>query len=249
MLAVPIRFRGSNFKMVPNPTTDHFLAHNFSRCKLMSAFQSKLSSLISQLTNTSTPPAETADRDSDVTSAEKTDKNIIQLTEIVNQWEKMAEFYPNVSSDSDNPDAKIDIDFRESIHDAIKQSTELLADKPFDSVRSVISAHISTVLKHLDTEKLDTKVQGIFNRRSREEILLTVYFNEILPIVVSKGAEEGEEDTTAGPDAEMKIERYAIWCTLVFRMICWLLLHDFDKIDVKIAPSALKGSRMPVYIG
>lgn len=40
----------------------------------------------------------------------------------------------------------------------------------------------------------------------------------------------------------------AIWSTLVFRMLCWLLLHDFHKKDVQIAKSELLGSRLPVYI-
>ncbi|KAF3761938.1 hypothetical protein M406DRAFT_65007 [Cryphonectria parasitica EP155] len=39
-----------------------------------------------------------------------------------------------------------------------------------------------------------------------------------------------------------------IWCTLMFRMLCWLLLHDFHKKDVQISKSELYGSRLPVYI-
>lgn len=39
-----------------------------------------------------------------------------------------------------------------------------------------------------------------------------------------------------------------IWCTLVFRMICWLMLHDFNRQDVQVSKSELLGSRMPVYI-
>lgn len=39
-----------------------------------------------------------------------------------------------------------------------------------------------------------------------------------------------------------------VWCTLVFRMICWLMLHDFHKLDVQVSKSDLLGSRMPVYI-
>lgn len=38
------------------------------------------------------------------------------------------------------------------------------------------------------------------------------------------------------------------WCTLIFRMICWLMLHDFNKLDVQMSKSELLGSRMPVYI-
>ncbi|KAH6884006.1 hypothetical protein B0T10DRAFT_580225 [Thelonectria olida] len=39
-----------------------------------------------------------------------------------------------------------------------------------------------------------------------------------------------------------------VWCVLVFRMICWLLLHDFHKMDVQIDKDGLFGSRLPVYI-
>jgi len=39
-----------------------------------------------------------------------------------------------------------------------------------------------------------------------------------------------------------------VWCTLVFRMICWLLLHDFHKKDIQISKSELFGSRQPVYL-
>jgi hypothetical protein len=39
-----------------------------------------------------------------------------------------------------------------------------------------------------------------------------------------------------------------IWCVLVFRMICWLMLHDFNKKDVQVSKSELLGSRLPVYI-
>lgn len=46
----------------------------------------------------------------------------------------------------------------------------------------------------------------------------------------------------------LESEASAIWCTLILRMLCWLLLHDFDKKDVQIAKSELRGSRLPVYV-
>ncbi|KAK3899338.1 hypothetical protein C8A05DRAFT_37043 [Staphylotrichum tortipilum] len=51
-------------------------------------------------------------------------------------------------------------------------------------------------------------------------------------------------------DAIISLESQAsaIWCTLVLRMLCWLLLHDFNKKDVQIPKSELLGSRLPVYI-
>ncbi|KAK1980627.1 hypothetical protein LZ30DRAFT_594442 [Colletotrichum cereale] len=48
------------------------------------------------------------------------------------------------------------------------------------------------------------------------------------------------------PDEDIKYGD--IWCTLVFRMICWLMLHDFHKKDVQVSKSELLGSRLPVYI-
>ncbi|KXJ90498.1 hypothetical protein Micbo1qcDRAFT_120082 [Microdochium bolleyi] len=65
------------------------------------------------------------------------------------------------------------------------------------------------------------------------------------------------EDGTTGPLSRQKSgfntkdredQLNDIWCTLVFRMICWLLLHDFHKEDVQIPKSELLGSRLPVYI-
>ncbi|KAK6952596.1 hypothetical protein Daesc_004886 [Daldinia eschscholtzii] len=42
--------------------------------------------------------------------------------------------------------------------------------------------------------------------------------------------------------------RDATWCLLVFRMLCWLQLHDFHRDDIMIPRSTTYGSRMPVYI-
>lgn len=39
-----------------------------------------------------------------------------------------------------------------------------------------------------------------------------------------------------------------IWCTLVFRMLCWLMLHDFHKKDIQVSKSDVFDSRLPVYI-
>ena len=48
--------------------------------------------------------------------------------------------------------------------------------------------------------------------------------------------------------AEEEVHYDDVWCTLVFRMICWLMLHNFSKPDKQISRSELLGSRMPVYI-
>lgn len=65
-----------------------------------------------------------------------------------------------------------------------------------------------------------------------------------------------DDDATAAMDeaeeqvslADQDVTHDDIWCTLVFRMICWLMLHDFNMQDLQINKSELVGSRMPVYI-
>ncbi len=56
------------------------------------------------------------------------------------------------------------------------------------------------------------------------------------------------QDDGADVTISLESQATAIWCTLVLRMLCWLLLHDFNKKDVQIAKSELLGSRLPVYI-
>ncbi|KAK1775109.1 hypothetical protein QBC45DRAFT_336080 [Copromyces sp. CBS 386.78] len=50
------------------------------------------------------------------------------------------------------------------------------------------------------------------------------------------------------PEKFTEADAEAIWCTLIFRMLCWLQLHDFDKKDIQFAKSELRGNRLPVYI-
>lgn len=56
------------------------------------------------------------------------------------------------------------------------------------------------------------------------------------------------QQTGLGLDDEKLVNLNTIWCALVFRMLCWLLLHDFHKNDVQLSKSELLGSRLPVYI-
>ncbi|KAH8713000.1 hypothetical protein HC256_006175 [Beauveria bassiana] len=63
---------------------------------------------------------------------------------------------------------------------------------------------------------------------------------------VAASAAKGEKSWV--PLAAQMASHDDIWCTLVFRMICWLMLHDFDKLDVQLPKSELLGSRVPVYI-
>ncbi|OTA89387.1 hypothetical protein M434DRAFT_398623 [Hypoxylon sp. CO27-5] len=78
----------------------------------------------------------------------------------------------------------------------------------------------------------------------------------------TSAAQQTPPSNTPAPDLEIAVssplettpwrsgarERDIAWCLLVFRMLCWLQLHDFHRDDVMIPRSAMYGSRMPVYI-
>ncbi|KAL7785869.1 hypothetical protein V8C37DRAFT_311421 [Trichoderma ceciliae] len=59
---------------------------------------------------------------------------------------------------------------------------------------------------------------------------------------------EAEEAHGGVSLADLEVSHNDVWCTLVFRMVCWLMLHNFNKKDVQLPKSELLGSRMPVYI-
>lgn len=59
---------------------------------------------------------------------------------------------------------------------------------------------------------------------------------------------EAEEIHSGVSLAELDVSHDEVWCTLVFRMVCWLMLHNFNKKDVQLPKSELYGSRMPIYI-
>jgi len=129
-------------------------------------------------------------------------------------------------------EAELSIHCREAIHDAIDERTKYLLDLTQAELLSVLVAHITKVIDVLadPNSPLNTIVLA-----HKEDALLTYYFEKIRPVVIGDGEDRGRRNT--------------IWISLIFRMLCWLMLHDFDKADVKIVPADLKGSRMPVYIG
>ncbi|KAK1675333.1 hypothetical protein BDP55DRAFT_162771 [Colletotrichum godetiae] len=59
---------------------------------------------------------------------------------------------------------------------------------------------------------------------------------------------DDEEPISLHELGEEEVTHEDIWCTLIFRMICWLMLHDFHKKDIQVSKSELLGSRLPVYI-
>lgn len=97
----------------------------------------------------------------------------------------------------------------------------------------VLRFHFDEVLRFLDEsrdQQTDSNVSDFekfisASPETREVVLMNIYFSTILPRVVR--AFDRVEPHHEGL-AKMT------WYTLVFRMLCWLLLHDFDKDDVQV---------------
>jgi hypothetical protein len=156
-----------------------------------------------------------------------------QFIAIVKHWERIQKL-------DCTDEANLSLQCREAIHDALDERTDFLLSMTQVEVLSVLVAHITRVVDVLSDPGsfLNTIVLA-----HKEEHLLAYYFKHIRPLVC-----DVDMNNDAFAEAE-KEKRHIIWVSLLFRMLCWYLLHDFDKADVKIVPSDLKGSRMPVFIG
>lgn len=116
----------------------------------------------------------------------------------------------------------------------------------FKQVRSAVARNVPRTLEKHATFSYVPSVSSRANVLLDEEPLESPPPGSETPkLFVTK--EDDAEERTPQLDAEAR-RAEEIWCTMVFRMLCWLLLHDFHKKDVQISKSELYGSRLPVYI-
>lgn len=123
-------------------------------------------------------------------------------------------------------------------------------DKPhFNMNINVMNANTNTAPNVNGNATHLSPQQSLYNEKSEADIV----YSGTLPTTPHLSVSLPDEDLQAKlkrMDTGLHDERTLnIWCTLVFRMLCWLLLHDFHKKDVQISTkSELYGSRLPVYI-
>jgi hypothetical protein len=212
--------------MIPNPTEDQWLKKvgrkaSWKISRLMEVLEAKLRDF---MTVAEFMDAEGSGPTHEITAINSHLGNISSLG------------FRNHSENEPPPrfqdEAELSIHCREAIHDAIDERTKYLLDLTQAELLSVLVAHITKVIDVLaDPNSPLNKIV----LAHKEDALLTYYFEKVRPVVIG--------------DGEDRARRNTIWISLIFRMLCWLMLHDFDKADVKIVPADLKGSRMPVYIG
>jgi hypothetical protein len=165
-----------------------------------------------------------------ITALEASTAGIHELiSAISDQWKKIEESWQDASN----------INRREVIHNGLEMSDNYFGLKnkitiTNQEITNIVVSHLSSVIKH--SQEIQDAVVAQDDKSTDE--FMRIYFDDILPEVVSD----------VSLSAEDKKNREAIWVCLMFRMICWFLLHDFHKMDINIVPSELMGSRMPVFI-
>ena len=157
------------------------------------------------------------------------------LDSIFSHWSKIQKFWPA------NDELNFDIDLREALHDALDDSRDYLLTHSSKVIIRVVSSHLNALI--LTLEELDTALSEL--DANKEDLFMEHYFTGIRSSVLRSR----RKSEAPNASSEITDERNAIWITLIFRMLCWILLHDFHETDIKRVPSELKGSRMPVYIG
>ncbi|KAF8858111.1 hypothetical protein BDZ45DRAFT_674250 [Acephala macrosclerotiorum] len=220
MLGKVIRIRGSSFRMIPNPTNDQWAKKVGKKASWKVArFMEVFQSKLHEIITNDRLP------------------NQHRIAVIYNQWLEIQEL-------GCKDEADLSLDAREAIHDALDEHTRFLLKLSQLDILSVLVAHITKVLAVLQSPQSPLNTIVLLNK---EDALLDYYFSKIRPEVIGNKDVKG---TAVHITYETeKEERDIIWISLIYRMLCWFMLHDFDKADIKIVPSDLKGSRMPIYIG
>lgn len=233
MLGRNLHVRQTSFRMLPNPTIYRWDSEAFDLQRLLTNFKGHL-----QLSHT-------------VQSQ--------QIDEIRNRIEAIEREYETAP-------AGRSYKLLDALHDAIDTVDDYLTRRlPADDIKDVIRRHIQEVLDKLNDgvtfEELN-KAKPL----EKEAFLMDIYFGEIRGSLIHPAPPQYHPQQQQQPSnpqeqqpEQLLIRRATtglsiwektdnIWCALVFRMLCWLMLHDFHKKDVQIPKSELLGSRLPVYI-
>ncbi|RGP61505.1 hypothetical protein FLONG3_10511 [Fusarium longipes] len=160
---------------------------------------------------------------------------------------------------------------QDALHSVLDRLDETLKNSTIEGdcrtplVQDIIGSHFQEVLSQINGQVSTASDGQTFPRLDgddKENVLMKAYFQQILPAVqISSSAtffnlktSDSEFNIVKGGNAQTAeyaaylLASKELWCTLVLRMICWLMLHDFHSDDVQIPKGDLYGSDMRVYI-
>ncbi|KAK6219334.1 hypothetical protein LQW54_002322 [Pestalotiopsis sp. IQ-011] len=242
MLAKILHVERSFFRTLPNPTFYQWDERYFSLSEILIAFTDEMNSR---------PPL-----------TPYTDK----LQKVFEMAKGVRTALKNQSEPNRNMKKADHAAYLDSLHIALEMCDKNLEGKQ-DDARQILSKHIEAVLAGLnpgtqissvqnvsatneeptaDAKKEEKDRKAAFLRLNsaenddKEKQLISLYFKHLFPQI---------RQALQSPSDPKFIVGTEIWCTLVFRSICWLSLHDFHKNDRQPkGKSELMGSRLPVYI-
>lgn len=157
---------------------------------------------------------------------------------------------------------------QDALHSVLNELDEALRNSETSQappVQDIVGSHFQEVLFQMNRQK-STASSGQtlprFEGPDKEDLFMKTYFQQILPAVqicasatfFGLKTSDSEFNVVKGENAQTAeyaaylLASKELWYTLVLRMICWLMLHDFHRDDVQIPKGDLYGSDMRVYI-
>lgn len=223
MLAQTLHIKDRCFTYIPNPTSSQWNEHLFSLQRLLSSFCSLILEEEAQ-------PLRTGGRIS---------QELCRLCRIASRLDKEL---PQGRGRSLGPL------HQNELHLALDELDVTLKAYHKTLVLDVLRCHLEEILQagvRLDGKA--TEEQDLFSdlafasRDALEREFMERYFHVIRHRVVAREPRNSKLSSVV-------MERNAVWCALVLRMICWLSLHNFHKDDILVPDYDLDRSNTLVYI-
>jgi hypothetical protein len=253
MVGEIFHIKDTGFRMLPNPTPYYWESNTFSLSTLTSNIASRLKE---------------AEEAHSLTSE---GDHVSHLLNFYDQSTEKTERPPNGSintqTSATTPAHRI-----AHLRAGVELCDRYLDDVDIGMVFQVIRVHIQEVLAMLNekTSSDDLAGPGLANEGRRctisisdvdsasvdekHRLLTQIYCesirNNVIQTVYKQRSQYSQKTSAEMADSEPNVKRdiNMIWCTLIFRMLYWLQLHNFHKKDIQIDKGDAYDSRIPVYI-
>jgi hypothetical protein len=250
MLGKTLHIRYSSFRMLPNPTPYHWDKNSFNLRRLVREYRKRIDDLDHPLVPLVQQLVDDTNRLVLALDQDQTSQTPGYSMELLNTLhyilDRCDDFIRNSNWDL------VRIVIREHFQETLK-----LINAEGESTNND-DGSVGT-----RDQRLDFGVLTAASPEVRQDVFMDLYFYTVLSQVTGRaviqyrrqqatqyapGPDDLDTPSPATPQPDLELQASAIWCTLVLRMMCWLLLHDFHEDDVQIPKSELLGSRLPVYI-
>ncbi len=262
-----MRIRSSLYRFLPNPTFYHWDKKYFSMRKLLLAYCTEINRLVERDPEVEPQIALLQDHAGTVTEkllrkgehangavvAQKGPEDVIDrsLMDELHDCLDMCDVFLKETGRK-----KVELVLREHVQELVHMVNSVGQYGSTSTYNPPDSASHSEPVRATDEHSVQPRFDDLMTAapETRQKVLMRIYFSRLLPRVVemvNNGILPQDDDSNSKEEVADEAPILAVasaWCTLVFRMLCWLLLHDFNKTDVQISKSELVGNRLPVFI-